>query len=162
MKPILSILVSLLLFAGCRESVDCEREIYLVPEGFRGKIIVFFDQQDGQEQQFEEDARLYRIPSSGYLKSKFEKNRGCMGDNRIQFYYENDYGDRQPLDYFLNIDRDSIPMDQDYVLFSFLSDKNKKPDFVIHFVGELKEFNELTQSVKYLDPVAILDSLSGR
>ena len=159
MKPLLGFILGMLLFMGCKESVDCEREIYLVPEGFRGKIIVFFDQQDGQEKQFENEARLYRIPPSGYLKSQFAKNVGCMGDNRIQFYYEQSNGERQPLDYFLNIDRDSIPKEKDYVMFTFLSDKSAKPDFVIHCIGELREFNELTQSVRYLKPVEILDSL---
>jgi len=159
MKPLLGFILGMLLFMGCKESVDCEREIYLIPEGFRGKIIVFFDQQDGQEKQFENEARLYRIPPSGYLKSQFAKNVGCMGDNRIQFYYEQSNGERQPLDYFLNIDRDSIPKEKDYVMFTFLSDKSAKPDFVIHCIGELREFNELTQSVRYLKPVEILDSL---
>ena len=159
MKPLLGFILGMLLFMGCKESVDCEREIYLVPEGFRGKIIVFFDQQDGQEKQFENEERLYRIPPSGYLKSQFAKNVGCMGDNRIQFYYEQSNGERQPLDYFLNIDRDSIPKEKDYVMFTFLSDKSAKPDFVIHCIGELREFNELTQSVRYLKPVEILDSL---
>lgn len=159
MKYILGFAIGLILFTGCKESVDCEREIYLVPEGFRGKMIVFFDQQDGQEKQFEDDARLYRIPYSGYLKSQFPKNGGCMGDGRIQFFYENSNGDRIALDYFLNMDHDSIPIEKDYVLFTFLSDKSAKPDFVIHCIGEVKEFNELTQSVRYLKPVEILDSL---
>ncbi len=159
MKPFLGFVFDMLLLVGCKESVDCEREIYLVPEGFRGKILVFFDQQDGQEKQFENEARLYRIPPSGYLKSQFTKNTGCMGDNRIQFFYEDSIGERKTLDYFLNIDRDSIPLDEDYVLFTFLSDKRAKPDFVIHFVGEIKEFNELTESAKYLRPDVILDSL---
>jgi len=159
MKLIIGFVIGMIFFAGCKESVDCEREIYLMPEGFRGKVIVFFDQQDGQEKQFEGDARLYHIPPSGYLKSQFPKNEGCMGDNRIQFFYENSNGNRQVLDYFLNIDRDSIPREKDYVMFTFLSDKSAKPDFVIHCIGELREFNELTQSVRYLKPVEILDSL---
>jgi len=74
-----------------------------------------------------------------------------MGDNRIQFFYEDSLGGRKPIDYFLNIDRENIPSDKDYVLMSFLSDRNTKPDFVIHLLGSNNEFKELTKSVKDLD-----------
>ena len=82
-----------------------------------------------------------------------------MGDGRIQFFYEDSLGMRQSLDYFLNMDRDSLPTDRDFVLFTFLSDESRKPDFVIHFVGHLSEFNDLTESVRNLDPIQILDNL---
>lgn len=147
------------MLAGCHEVQECEEEIYLVPEGFRGKIFVFFDQQDGQEKLYENTARLYRIPASGFIKSQFPKNGGCMSDGRIRFFYEDSLGTRKPLEYFLDIDRQNLPTDRDYVLFTFLSDKSRKPDFLIHFVGHLSEFDELTQSVRNLDPVQILDSL---
>jgi len=159
MKPYFIFILSLLLLAGCSEAPQCEEEIYLVPEGFRGKIMVFFDQPDGQAKEYENTARLYHIPASGFIKSQFPKNGGCMGDGRIQFFYEDSLGARQPLDYFLNMDMKNLPTDRDYVLFTFLNEKNRKPDFVIHFVGHLAEFNELTESVRNLNPVAILDSL---
>lgn len=159
MKPIFLLALSLLLFAGCSESPQCEEEIYLVPEGFRGKIMVFFDQTDGQEMLYENAARIYQIPVSGVIKSQFPKNGGCMNDGRIQFFYEDSVGTRQPLEYYLNIDMDSLQQNKDYVLFTFLNEKNTKPDFVIHFVGDVSEFKELTESVRNIDPVAILNSL---
>jgi hypothetical protein len=159
MKPIFLLALSLLLFAGCSESPQCEEEIYLLPEGFRGKIMVFFDQTDGQEMLYENTARIYQIPVSGVIKSQFPKNGGCMNDGRIQFFYEDSVGTRQPLEYYLNIDMDSLQQNKDYVLFTFLNEKNTKPDFVIHFVGDVSEFKELTESVRNIDPVAILNSL---
>jgi len=159
MKLFFAFILIFLLFSGCKESQECEREIYLIPEGFRGKIMVFFDQEDGQKKHYEKESRLYRIPASGFIKSQFPKNGGCMSDGRIQFYYEDSLGMRSPLDYFLNIDLDNLPEDRDYVLFTFLSEKGREPDFVIHFVGHLSEFNDLTESVRYLDPVSILDSI---
>jgi len=149
----------ILLFSGCSHKQPCEEEIYLIPEGFRGKIIVFFDQEDGQEVQYENTARLYQIPSSGFLKSQFPKNGGCMGEGRIRFFYVDSLETRQTLDYFLDIDKENLPTDKDYVLFSFLSDKSSKPDFVIHFVGHLSEFNDLMDSARDLNPQQILDSL---
>lgn len=156
----LSILIFCFIgFFGCNNSTQCEKEIYLIPEGFRGKLIVFFDQPDGQPIQYENDSRIYRIPSNGFLKTRFKKNGGCMSDNRIIFYYADSAGNRILIDYFLDLDRKAIPKYKDYVMFTFLSNKNSKPDFVIHLIGSVYEFKELTNSVKYLEPVKILKSL---
>jgi len=160
MKKFLVFVFCLSIITGCnRSSTKCEKEIYLVPTDFRGHLIVYFDQPDGQIIQYEDSARIYQIPGSGFLKSQFPKNGGCMTGNRIQFFYEDSLGMRTPLDYFLNMDQDSIPKDRDYVLFTLLSNKESKPDFVIHLVGKVYEFNDLTQSVRTLNPVKILESL---
>lgn len=160
MRSFCILLLSILIFSACGEvQQDCEEEIYLIPEGFRGKIFVFFDQEDGQAMQYENTARLYHIPGSGFIKSQFPKNTGCMGDHRIQFFYVDSLDKRRPLDYFINLDMKNLPDDRDIVLFTFLSDKKSKPDFVIHCVGHLSEFNDLTQSVKHLDPQEILDAI---
>lgn len=159
MKLFVLLTLGLFIFSGCTEPAQCEEEIYLVPEGFRGKIMVFFDQADGQEKEYENTARVYNIPPSGFIKTQFPKNGGCMSDGRIQFFYEDSMGTRQPLEYYLNIGMDSLKKDIDYVLFTFLNEKNTKPDFVIHFVGDVSEFKDLTESVRNLDPMMILDSL---
>lgn len=158
-KQTLVFIVILFLFSGCNKKTPCEKEIYILPEGFWGTMIVYFDQPDGQEIQYENDARVYRIPPLGYLKTQFPKNGGCMNNHRIHFFFEDSLGVRTPVDYFLDIPKDSIPQNEDYVLFTFLSNKDSKPDFVIHFVGKAHEFNDLTKSVQELDPVKILEAL---
>lgn len=158
MRNITILIFSLFLFIGCKESFQCEKEIYLLPPGFRGELIVYFDQPDGLPIEYEDDARVYRIPKSGFLKSQFKKNGGCMTENRIRFYYLDGMGKGEEIDYFLNLEKDCIPLDRDYVLFTFLSN-DKKPDFVIHLVGNIGEFNKLTGGVRNLDPVKILESL---
>jgi hypothetical protein len=159
MKPFLTIIICFIFLTSCNESPQCEEEIYLVPEGFRGKIMVFFDQPDGQAQVYEHTARIYRIPASGFIKSQFPKNGGCMNDGRIQFFYEDSQGKRQPLEYYLNIGMKNMQKEKDYVLFTFLNEKGKKPDFVIHFVGDISEFNDLTESARNLNPEMILDTI---
>ena len=159
MKHLFVFIFILFIIAGCKKSTPCEKEIYLLPEYFWGTMIVYFDQPDGLEIEYEDDARVYHIPPSGYLKTKFLKNGGCMNNDRLQFFYVDSLGVREPLDYFLNLDKDSIPKDRDFVLFTFLSNKDDKPEFVVHLVGGVFEFNELTQSVHTLEPVQILESL---
>lgn len=159
MKRSIVFVFFVLLIAGCQKSTPCEKEIYLIPEGFRGTMIVYFDQPDGEKIQYEDDARVYNIPASGFLKTQFLKNGGCLNNDRLQFYYVDSLGTRCSLDYFLNLDKDSIPKDRDYVLFTFLSNKNDKPEFVVHLIGHVSEFNELTQRVHLLEPIQILNSL---
>lgn len=161
MKQIIIFLLFLLVISGCVKSIHCEKEIYLLPDGFKGKMVVFFDQADGEEILYEDSVRIYNIPPSGYLKTQFPKNGGCMNDNRLKFYYIDSLGTRELLDYFLNLPKDSLPNDRDYVLFTFLSNPDSKPDFVVHLIGHLYEFNELTQSMHLLQPVQILDSLNS-
>jgi len=157
-RGIFFILLLFLIFPGCRQSTKCEKEIFLLPKDFHGRLIVFFDQKDGQEKAFEGDARLYKVPQGGLMKSRFPKNGGCMSDNRIRFFYVDSLGQRAPLLYFLDMEGKKIPADSAYVVFSLLSNKGKNP-FVIHLVGSAMEFKQLTNDVKKLQPEKILKSL---
>lgn len=159
MKNLVLLFFCFVVVFGCKNSTQCEKEIYLIPQGYRGKLIVFFDQPDGKPIQYEKDSRIYCIPLNGFLKTRFKKNVGCMSDNRIIFYYADSVGNRTHIDYFLDLDRNAIPKYKDYVMFTFLSNKNSKPDFVIHLIGSVYEFKELTNSVKNLEPEKILKSL---
>ncbi|MCX6225205.1 MAG: hypothetical protein NTV01_10750 [Bacteroidia bacterium] len=159
MKQLLVLIFCFATICGCHSPIPCEKEIYLIPQGFRGKLIVFFDQPDGQPIQYEDDSRVYRIASDGFIKTRFKKNGGCMSDKRITFYHVDSVGKRIPIDYFMDLDPKAIPKDKDYVMFTFMSNKNSKPDFVIHLIGSVYEFKDLTNSVRYIDPVKILKSL---
>lgn len=159
MKQIFVFIFFALAIVGCNKSVECEKEIYLIPDGFSGKIIVYFDQSDGDPVEYKNNARIYHIPKSGYLKSQFQKNGGCMNDKRIRFFYEDGTEIGEELDYFLDMDKDSIQtIDRDFVLFTLLSSENK-PHFVVHLVGNISEFNHLMEEVKHLEPVNILESI---
>jgi hypothetical protein len=158
-KPFVIFLV-IVFITGCLRTTPCEKEIYILPQGFHGKIIVFFDQPDGQNMHYENDARVYQIPSSGLLKSQFKRNGGCMDDNRIQFFYEDSLMRRVPVDYFLNIDKDTVSKERDYVLLTLFSEKKTKPDFVIHLLGKADEFDILARSVRDMDPVKVLNELA--
>jgi len=156
MRRIAVLFMCLAALAGCRHSTKCEKEIYLIPPGFRGRVIVFFDQPDGKPMLYEGDARVYRIPDNGILKSRFRKNGGCMSDNRILFFYADSLGNRTPVDYFMNMSGRNIPKYRDYVMFTFFSHKGSKPEFVIHLVGSIYEFEDLAGSIRNLDVDKIL------
>ncbi len=47
-------------------------EINYLPEGYIGKVAIIFDQKDGAEIEYIGKRRVYRIPSCGILKTKFQ------------------------------------------------------------------------------------------
>lgn len=148
-----------LTISGCNQATQCEKEVYLIPEGFRGRVMVFFNQSDGADTAYEGSARLYQIPPGGLMKSKFSKTGGCMNDHRLTFFYVDSLGNRQPLLYFLDMAGKQIPPDSTYVVFTLLSDKGSRNPFVIHLIGTALEFTDLTRDVNRRKPEDILKSL---
>ena len=92
-KNILLILF-LVFFASCQST---EKEIHLIPEGFVGRVMIFFERDDGSPEKYENGARLYEVPENGILKTTFDLNEGFQQLNDIQFFYVNEKGDRKPI-----------------------------------------------------------------
>ena len=54
-----------------------ENEIYILPRDYRGSVIVFFDNENGKEEKYDdENNRIYEIDNSGILKTKFKFQKG--------------------------------------------------------------------------------------
>lgn len=69
-------------------------ETFLLPDGFEGVAYVIYDEQIGEPKEFEGLRRVYIIPETGVLFTKFKQTQGIH--NRI-FYYVNKNGDRKQL-----------------------------------------------------------------
>lgn len=77
--------ITILLIYGCTKKG--EDTIFLLPKDFIGYAVILYDQSDGSEIQYENGGkRLYKIPPSRVLKTKFKADYGrtCFPD----FYYE--------------------------------------------------------------------------
>jgi hypothetical protein len=53
-------------------------ERYLIPEDYRGSVMVIFNQKNGQKKEYEGRRRLYKIPSTGVLFTQFEDEQGWI------------------------------------------------------------------------------------
>jgi hypothetical protein len=83
----LSIAIGLLLafsFLGCNP--QGEQEIYLLPKGYTGHILIILNQKNGAPVKYEAEARVYEIPQNGILRTQFSNNEGWA--NLPQFYYD--------------------------------------------------------------------------
>jgi hypothetical protein len=74
-----------------------EPETYLIPKDHRGNIVVFFDETCGSEPIFESGRRIYQIPNTGVLITKFKMNNGYL-DQKI--YFVDDSGARIQIPFF--------------------------------------------------------------
>lgn len=87
-------LLILLLLTGCKAN---RGEIFLIPDGFTGKVRIEFNHPDGAKQIFEDHSYVFQIPKDGQLKSS-HLNERC--DNPIEtrtFYLITASGERKRL-----------------------------------------------------------------
>ena len=69
-------------------------ETFLIPEDFKGVVYVIYDEEIGDLKEYEGLRRVYKIPKTGVLFTKFKQTQGIH--NR-KFYYVNKNGDRKGL-----------------------------------------------------------------
>ncbi len=71
-----------------------EKETYLIPEGYKGNVLVIFNQSDGEKPEYEDGRRIYRIPQTGVLFTQFKDEQGIINQ---EYYYISPNGQRRKL-----------------------------------------------------------------
>ena len=61
-------------------------ETYLIPDGYQGTITIVFEQEKGQDEEFEGNRRLYRVDTNGILITKFKSEDGTLNE---EYFYVN-------------------------------------------------------------------------
>lgn len=69
-------------------------EKYIIPEDFNGVVYVITDKENGQDKEYDFYERVYRIPASGVLFTKFNQKAGI---NNRTFYQINKRGELKKL-----------------------------------------------------------------
>jgi hypothetical protein len=102
-KSILVIcLILIYLTAACqRNGEDC---IYLIPESFQGNILIVFDQPNGVDTMYEGKNRVYKLDTSGFLRTKFKSNYGIQ---KNEFFYQDSLGNRKIIKYAATLSQSS-------------------------------------------------------
>jgi len=86
---------------------NTEREIYLIPNGYEGPVLIIFNQPDGEPQTYEGQARIYAIPRSGILRTQFARN---VGGYKPEFWYVDEQGRRAMIPWAV-LCRERLPDD---------------------------------------------------
>lgn len=71
-----------------------DKEAFLIPKAFRGKVHVHFNEPFGMITEKENGRRLYKIPNSGILLSQFKDEQGLIDQ---QYYLVDEEGNRTLL-----------------------------------------------------------------
>ena len=71
-----------------------EPEDYLLPEGFKGRATVIFNQKEGASPKYENGKRVYEIPANGILLTQFKDEYGIVNHH---YYYVDSNGKRTAL-----------------------------------------------------------------
>lgn len=93
-KPLISIILifPLLLFLGYNFHAQSSNNIFLIPKGYVGRILIVHGCKDGISKEFEGTSRIYRIPRSGILKTKFNFAGSSFDYMNTRYYYVDEQG----------------------------------------------------------------------
>jgi hypothetical protein len=73
------------------------KDIYLIPYNYRGKVEILYGNADGQEKESEGFWRIYTIPESGKLKTKYKLKGNSINLYNCKYYSVDRNGTRKLL-----------------------------------------------------------------
>lgn len=76
---------------ACQFKKKVTPEVILIPAGYHGKVRIIFDKPCGSPESFENKSRVYIIPESGVLITKFKAEYGIINQ---EYYYTDVKGSR--------------------------------------------------------------------
>lgn len=71
-----------------------EPETFLIPQNFRGKIIIFYEEPCGQKSVYENGRRIFQFPESGVLITNYKRTKGILNQN---FYFVAENGEKTKI-----------------------------------------------------------------
>ena len=77
-----------------KEYKTIEPETFLIPKNYRGCVRIMFNSKCGEEIQYENKRRLYKIPKDGILLTKFNDEQGYIN---FEFYLVDENGKRKKI-----------------------------------------------------------------
>ncbi len=102
MRPVKSFILFITL-AFCLSACETERtpETFLLTENFKGFFYIVYNETYGQDTAFEQNRRIYKIPSTGILFTKLKNDwRSIKFENGVinqQFYFIADNGQKKKI-----------------------------------------------------------------
>jgi hypothetical protein len=84
---LLTVLSASQIFCSCQFMLTDEE--FLLPNGYSGPVIIFFDQSLGASPIYKGSSRVYLVPSSGILYSQFSRPKGLLSQ---EFWYIDERG----------------------------------------------------------------------
>jgi hypothetical protein len=83
------------------EIESSSKDIFLIPDGFKGKVTIQYGHKNGIKKEFEGLLwRIYRIPKNGILQTKFEIKGNSVSYSDSKYFFVDEKGNRKPIKQF--------------------------------------------------------------
>jgi hypothetical protein len=74
-----------------------EPEYFLIPKNYNGKVQIVFNSKCGNKIEYENEIRIYRIPESGILFTKFKDEQGIINQ---KYFFVDENNNRKEITQF--------------------------------------------------------------
>ena len=81
-------LLPFLILYGLIENDKPSDDIFLIPNDFRGQVIIEYGVENGAEKEYEGKWRIYRVPENGHLNTKFTIKGSSIRSSDSTFYVD--------------------------------------------------------------------------
>jgi len=125
---------------SCSKGEDSMR---IVPKGYEGLVLIIFDAEKSDIQDYEDGKRVYKIPPSGTLISGFSENYG----SQTPYYFEEDSnGKRNGIPFFSNFNYDKVNQTNVRCAFNeqIVGATKSQPAYKSFLVGKGKDIEKWT------------------
>lgn len=152
------IILSLIIFFTLLGCDSGEKEIIVIPDNYKGYILIIFNQENGTSIKYKNKKRIYRIPQNGVLKTQFSGNYGSVGFT--EFYYE-EIKPENKLPSFARITQ--IPENTVVGLRGATgtvkknAESEERIEFVEFYVGTKEQIEQAKENIKKLDIVKLAE-----
>jgi hypothetical protein len=121
-----------LVLYGYIEKDSSSFDIFLIPENYKGQVIIEYGVADGAEKEFDGKWRIYRIPDNGHLKTKFTLKGNSIRLSDSKYFYVDTNGNRKEIKHYCKQckDKDTTSIQVIYGLLRTSNDKTFQ-DFII-------------------------------
>src|SRR6266403_2361467 len=85
MKALALLLVLTALLLGMSSCLLGQDQIFVLPKGYKGVVIVIYNQRNGQAPKYDQGKRIFEIPDDGVWKTQFAPNNSWRRPDK--FFY---------------------------------------------------------------------------
>lgn len=134
-------------------------EIYILPAGYRGVVLILYDQTNGEPKKYEQGKRVHEIPPSGILKTQFSVNTGW---HRFGEYYYRESGKLTRIPYVIDGKETgsnrAVQSDEVYACCPSNGQAGKDPDdppvvYGQFYVGTKEEISKASEKREKINPI---------
>lgn len=112
---------------------SASNDIFLIPQDYRGQVLILYGQENGQPKEFEKLWRVYRIPENGTLKTQFKLKGNYINNSGSKYYFVDKNGNRELIKQYCEFceDRDTTTVQ---VIFGSLGSSSSGATFQDFFI----------------------------